>query len=253
MRIGILFPGQGAPVRATAPHLVQAAIVTASLSGLRALEQLGIEPAFAVGHSLGELSALHWAGAFDRRTVLELVEARGRAMSDEAVPAGAMASLVAPEPALRQLLAGRPLTVACDNSPTQRVVSGEPEPVEDCIAAARAAGVRAVRLRVGGAFHSPLMAVAAPAFEAALAAATIRPPRRPVVSTVTGDWLQGDEDLRELLLRQLTSPVRFRQAVERCRERADLLIEVGPGRTLSVLAGESTGLPTLPVEAGGSR
>ncbi|HSU81923.1 MAG TPA: SDR family NAD(P)-dependent oxidoreductase, partial [Thermoanaerobaculia bacterium] len=131
---------------------------------------------------------------------------------------------------------------------------GDEAAVEAVAGRARARGIEARRLRVSHAFHSPHMEPAAPRLAAELAAVPFRPPARPVASTVTGARLSPEADLPALLLAQLTAPVRFTEALATAGE-ADLWIEVGPGRALSELAGESLAAPTppiIPLDVGGS-
>jgi enediyne polyketide synthase len=277
-RIGFVFPGQGSaatldgaawrrrfssvhdlyarsdlPVdgdlRSTA--VAQPAIVTASMAALNLLHEFGIEAEIAVGHSLGELSALHWAEAFDGDTLLRIAAARGQAMSDLAGDAGAMASLAADQDEVEALLDGEPVAIAGLNARRQTVVSGPVAAVGAVIARARERGFAAMRLPVAHAFHSPMVAGAVPALAQALAQRPIGRLRRTVVSTVTGARLAADADLRELLLRQVTSPVRFAAAMVEAAAGIDLWIEVGPGRVLSGLVPELIPAPVLSTEAGG--
>jgi len=276
-RIGILFPGQGVPVYAdvgalgrlvpdaAAAHAtanlsadertipaerVQLAIVASCLSGLAAVRAARISPCLALGHSLGELVALHWSGALGLEELLKLARLRGEAMTRSPTAAGTMAMIECEAEAFAGLVEGRPLQLACENSPTQRVVSGEAAAVEECVDAARERGIRTIRLRVNGAFHSSLMAPAAERFRSALAAVKLGEPRRPAVSTVRGDWLAADADLRSLLLEQLTSPVRFLEAIRVAAPQVDVLIEAGPGKTLTGLTASCTETPCVALEAG---
>jgi acyl transferase domain-containing protein len=163
---------------------------------------------------------------------------------------GTMASVLGGAEAFRALVRDRPVALACENSPTQRVVSGEVGAVEECVEAARGRGMRATRLRVTGAFHSPLMEGAVRAFGRALAAARMRELSRPALSTITGGWLAPDVELPALLTAQLTSPVRFLDAARAATGHADLMIEAGPGRALTALAPQCSDLPCLAIEAG---
>ena len=236
-------------LRSTA--VAQPAIVTASMAALNLLHEFGIEAEIAVGHSLGELSALHWAEAFDGDTLLRIAAARGQAMSDLAGDAGAMASLAADQDEVEALLDGEPVAIAGLNARRQTVVSGPVGAIGAVIARARERGFAAMRLPVSHAFHSPMVAGAVPALAQALAQRPIGQLRRTVVSTVTGARLAADADLRELLLRQVTSPVRFAAAMVEAASGIDLWIEVGPGRVLSGLVPELIPAPVLATEAGG--
>ena len=276
-RLGFLFPGQGAPVPAAggalarrfaaaaevyaeldlssvedriATAVAQPAIAAATLAALRVLELLRIEAAVAVGHSLGELAALTWAGALDAAALMRVAAARGRAMAEVDAPPGAMASLAAAPEAVASFLAGGDLVVAAYNTPADTVVSGPAAAVERLLERARAAGLPASRLAVSHAFHAPAMAAAAPRLAAALAAEALRPPVRRVVSTVTGRPLPPEADLVRLLLDQLTHPVRFVAALAAAGP-VDLWIEVGPGRVTSGLAASCGAAPAVPLDAGG--
>lgn len=276
-RIGFLFPGQGAPVSKDAGYLasllpeaasvydsvaalqgeevpaelIQLSVVTASVAGLRALAELGIEAELGLGHSVGELTALHWAGALGQEAVLELARRRGEVMTEHASAQGAMANIEADEETFDRIVDAAEVTVACVNSPRHRVVSGATEAVDAVVERARAEdGAKVVRLRVVGAFHSPLMEESVPMFEQVLAEQEFDRPRKPVHSTVTGERIAAGADLSELLVRQMTEPVLFLEAVRGAVDGADLLLEVGPGRMLSGLVSEFSDVPALPLRVG---
>ncbi|MEO6196136.1 MAG: type I polyketide synthase, partial [Thermoanaerobaculia bacterium] len=287
-RIGFLFPGQGAPshldggllhrrfedlagfyedallvdihaagvedgiVDSVHTAVAQPAILAHSLAGLRLLDRLGLRAGVAVGHSLGEIAALHWGGALDAGSALRLAAERGKAMAAAASgnrAEGAMASLAA-DPATVEALLGPGAAIAAYNSPQRTVISGDQDAVEAASERARAAGIEVRRLRVSHAFHSPHMAAAGPRLAAELAAIPFRPLSRPVASTVLGSLLAPETDLPALLCGQLTSPVRFTAALA-AADRVDLWIEVGPGRALSELAGEVLAAPAIPLDVGG--
>ncbi len=278
-RIGWLFPGQGSPAhlgggilrrrfdtvrelyaRADLPlaadgvatEVAQPAIVTASIAALQVLERIGIAAEVAVGHSLGELTSLHWAGAFDEDALIAIAAARGRAMADLKSPTGAMASIRAGARDVELLLAGTRAVIAGLNAPRQTVISGEAQAVAAVVERARARGLTAVLLPVSHAFHSELVAAAAPALDTHLKRHVFRPLARAVCSTVTGGRLDAHEDLRILLVRQVTSPVRFTEALGVAAPGIDLWIEAGPGRVLSGLAAECADVPVIATDAGGA-
>ncbi len=265
-RIGFLFPGQGSGRgtsggalrrrfseadevyrRAALPssgdmvatHVAQPRIVTGSTAGLRVLGALGIEATVAVGHSLGELTALHWAGAMDDGALLRLAALRGRTMAEHA-SSGTMASLAATAQTVEALIADLPAVVAGYNGPNQTVVAGSVKTIDEVRARARDNNIDATPLAVSHAFHSPLVAEAAASFGELLRDESFGAVGRRVISSVTGEALTEGTDLRELLHRQITEPVLFAQAVALAAKDVDLLIEVGPGRTLSGLAAETT-------------
>ncbi|MEU8775844.1 type I polyketide synthase [Streptomyces sp. NPDC048606] len=273
-RVGFLFPGQGsgrgtgggalrrrfteaAEVydRAALPTdgdmvatgVAQPRIVTGSTAGLRVLDSLGIEADVAVGHSLGELSALHWAGALDAPTLLEVARVRGRTMAEHSA-SGTMASLAAAPDTATSLAEGLPVVVAGFNSPGQTVLAGPVDAIEAVAGRAEAAGVTCTRLAVSHAFHSPLVAPAADAFGEWLTGVPFGPVDRRIVSTVTGEDLLADSDLPKLLHRQITDPVLFAQAVKAAAADVDLFVEVGPGRVLSALTAAGVDVPALALD-----
>ncbi|WP_165224021.1 type I polyketide synthase [Aquisphaera insulae] len=276
-RIAFLFPGQGSPatldggawtrrfpaaaaryslamlpargdVRST--DLAQPAIVAASLVALGILRETGVEAEVAVGHSLGELVALHWAGSFDADAALRIATARGRAMADLPEGGGAMASIGAERVEVEALLNGEPVVIAGLNARRQTVVSGAEDAVNAVAEKARRRGFAATRLPVSHAFHSPMVASAVGPLARALAREPVGTLERTVISTVTGARLARDVDVRDLLVRQVTGPVRFLEAMDEAAPGVDLGIEVGPGRVLTGLAGELFPAPVVSVEAG---
>jgi enediyne polyketide synthase len=276
-RIGYLFPGQGSgadgdggALRRRFPEVrdfygsltlpqgsdhvatetAQPRIVAASLGGLRALALAGVAAEVAVGHSLGELTALYWAGACNQETLLRIALARGRIMREHAQPGGAMASLRAGGEEVQTLLDGHPVVLAGLNGPRQTVVSGPCEAIDQVVDLATRHGIPATRLSVSHAFHSPLVAPASGPLAEHLASELLRPLRRLVISTVTGRQLPVDADLRRLLRDQVTSPVRFAAALAEAAARADLLLEVGPGRVLGGLAREQASAPVISLDTG---
>ncbi|MEO9240444.1 MAG: type I polyketide synthase, partial [Jatrophihabitantaceae bacterium] len=275
-RIGFLFPGQGAGRRGdggairrrftevdelyrrqqlpTDGDLVNTAIaqpriVTSSVAGLRLLSRLGILATAAVGHSLGEITALHWAGALDEDGLLSIASSRGRIMAELNGANGAMASIVAPAEEVQPLLAGSPVVIAGYNSPKQTLISGPAEAVDEVCASAVAQGLNAMRIAVSHAFHSDLVAPAAGTLAEVLASKRFGPLTGRVLSTVTGQQLAADTDLPALLSEQVRAPVRFAEAVSQLAGEVDLLLEVGPGRVLRTLASDIAPLvPTVSVE-----
>ncbi|HST66001.1 MAG TPA: SDR family NAD(P)-dependent oxidoreductase, partial [Mycobacteriales bacterium] len=219
----------------TATEVAQPRIVAGSMATLDVLRSLGIDADAAVGHSLGELSALAWAGVLDAAAVQTLAKARGQVMANASEGGGAMAGLATTPERAKRLFGDDEVVIAGYNGPQQTVIAGNAEAVDRVCERAKAADVNATRVRVSHAFHSPLVAPAAEAFTAYLAETDFGRPERKVASTVTGDWLDPDADLGELLREQITLPVRFHEAAAKAVEGADLVVEVGPGRILSGL------------------
>ena len=164
---------------------------------------------------------------------------------------GAMVSLASGPSEIEGLLAGDPVVIAGYNSPRQTVVSGPPDAVDRVADRARAAGLAATRLRVGHAFHSPHMQPAAVALAEVLAREPLRPLRRSIASTVNGAILPSQVNLRSLLCRQVTAPVRFIEALA-AAGAVNLWIEVGPDRVLGRLLPEcNPDTPAVSTDAGG--
>ena len=228
--------------------VAQPRITRYSVAGLRVLSLLGIQAVAAAGHSLGELSALHWAGAMTEAELFALAAERGRVMMHASEGGGAMAGIGADPDVVETLIGGEPVVIAGYNGPGQTVIAGPAKAIERVREAAAAAGVKTAKIPVSHAFHSPAVAPAAAELDRYLAGRRFRPLARCVLSTMTGDVLPADTDLRQLLVRQVREPVRFSQAVNRMVPGVDLLIEVGPGRVLSGLAARiAPDTPVIPL------
>ena len=223
----------------TETEIQQPALVATSLACLRAVETLGLEPAFVVGHSVGEYSALAACGALSAREAVRLVRERGLATADAARQhPGAMAAILGlDDGAVEELCDGIAGVGPPNNtSPGPGVGAGAVVAIDRGRAAAAERGARrAVRLRISGAFHSPLVGAAGPRLRPALESADWAQPRVPFLSTVTAD-VESAERFTDLLVDQLTAPVRFTQAVARLvAEGVDTFVEIGPGQVLAGL------------------
>lgn len=274
-RIAFLFPGQAAPSHpdggawarrfadigglltripadgdAVATHIAQPAIAAAALAAMRVLERLGIKADVAAGHSLGEIAALAWAGALDEPRALELARHRGAVMAEHARAGGAMLRVAASLDDARQIAAERGATLACHNADTEIVLAGSRDAIAAIAAFCRARRIETTPLTVSHAFHSADMAPAVTPWRAALAAHKFTQPQRRMISTVTGAPLEASADIEHLLLRQLTAPVLFADALAVVATEADIVIEAGPGQGLTRLA-RLRGLPAWPVDAFG--
>jgi [acyl-carrier-protein] S-malonyltransferase len=171
------------------------------------------------------------------RDGLRLVALRGSLM--HRAKNGGMMAVGAPVEEAAEFATRYGLHLANDNSPSQVVLSGDADKVDEACANAKAAGLRATRLKVSGAFHSPAMAQAAPELEAALDAVELSEPRVTVYSGVTTEPF---DDVRARLLEGLTSPVRWREVVLALRNAgATRFLEVGPGRVLTGLVRKTLG------------
>jgi len=227
----------------------QPALMAVSLAVTRSLERefgVGIErAAFVAGHSLGEYSALAAAGAISLADTARLLKLRGQAMQ-RAVPVGegAMASLIGPKTdvALAETAAAAGAevgvcVVANDNNQGNVVISGDKAGVDAAIAKAKELGARAIPLNVSAPFHCPLMQPAADEMARALEGATILSPRAPLVANVVARPVHDPEEIRRLLVEQVTGRVRWRESMLWLAEQGvGRFVEAGAGKVLSGMA-----------------
>ena len=224
----------------------QPAVLAVSTAAFRVLSAArpDLAPSFLAGHSLGEYSAHVAAGTLDFADALRTVRQRGLFMQ-EAVPVGegAMAALMgmeAPEveQVCREASPEGEVVPANDNAPGQVVIAGKAAAVGRAVEVAKSRGCRkAVLLPVSAPFHSPLMAPARVRLEPVLRGLSFRDPRWPVVANVDARPVFTAEEARERLVRQVDSPVRWRETLEFLRaEGVDTVVEVGPGTVLSGLS-----------------
>jgi len=219
--------------------LQQPALVATSLAINEAIRAHGIHPDFVVGHSVGEFAALGAAESIGSADAIRLVTERGIAMAEAAEERpGSMAAILGLADEVVEGLCKRISNVwpANYNCPGQIVVSGEDDAVGECCSEAEREGARrAVRLRVSGAFHSPLVERAADKLRPAVERIHFADPRTAFMSTVTAK-LEDASHYRELLVSQLTAPVKFTQAArELVGKGVTVFVEVGPGNVLSGL------------------
>ena len=220
--------------RVTQPAIFIHSVVLARCSGLEA-------PAMAAGHSLGEFSALAAAGAMDFEDALRLVAVRASAMQKccEQVPGTMAAVIKLPTETVEEICAScAGLVIPANyNSEGQIVISGEAEAVAEACAKMKEAGAkRALPLAVSGAFHSPLMEPARVELAEAIDKTPFRVPVCPIYQNVTALPSTDPEVIKDNLLRQLTSPVRWTQTVlNMVADGADSFLEIGPGTVLQGL------------------
>ena len=220
----------------------QPALFVTSMAVLAALEAvLGKPtiPAATAGLSLGEYTALAAAGAFSFEDGLRLVRLRGQAMEEASrMSPGTMASVLGLElPLLEEICKQTGAEVANINCPGQLVISGAPEAVQTAAERSKEKGAKRVALlEVGGAFHSRLMQPAATRLKEGLDKIQIHPPRCKVLSNVTGGFYAGSDQIRTLLVEQLTHPVRWEGCVRTLTgSGVNLFLEVGSGTVLKGL------------------
>ena len=251
----ILF--NGPEERLTRTDITQPAIFTVSLMAMEAVKERGITYDYVAGHSLGEYSALCAAGAFSFEDGLATVRLRGQLMAQAGDKSpGSMAAILGLEAdkldaVLKEAAASGIVVAANYNSPSQIVISGSVAGVQAAAKLAEAADAKkVVMLAVSGAFHSPLMEFALPGLKEGLARIAISAPRAPLISNVEAKPVTDAETIRALLLRQLTSPVRWVESMQNAMGLdVKEALEVGPGKVLMGLArGISRDLKVTPVE-----
>ncbi len=219
----------------------QPAIFVVSMAVRAALEaeRPDLEWVAAAGLSSGEWAALAAAGAVDFETAVRILAERGRLMQEacEARPGGMVSVIGLDRSALERICAQTGAWIANLNSPEQTVLSAPAEALEAVEQAAAAAGARrALRLRVAGGFHSPLMASAADGFGAALAQVAFAAPRFPVYSNVTAAPHEEPASMPARMVEQIVAPVRWVETVRALRASGvDAFVECGPGRVLTGL------------------
>lgn len=234
----IMFNGTDEQLKQT--NVTQPAIFLHSVILAKALGA-DFQPDMVAGHSLGEFSALVAAGAMDFEDGLRLVAARANAMQKacEAVPSTMAAIIGLDDEIIEKTCAeiSEVVVPANYNCPGQLVISGSMEGIEKACAALKAAGAkRALPLKVGGAFHSPLMEPARVELAAAIEKTNIKSPICPVYQNVNAQPMTDPAQIKENLIAQLTAPVKWTQISKAMvADGADTFIEVGPGQVLQGL------------------
>jgi [acyl-carrier-protein] S-malonyltransferase len=224
--------------------------LTTSIAALRAAEGEGLpRPEFVAGHSLGEYSALVAAGALSLKDAVQVVRKRGRYMQ-EAVPvgAGAMAAVVGGDFEMIEAVCreaareGEICSPANINSPHQIVIAGSAAAVERALPMLKERGAkRAIALKVSAPFHCALMLPAQERLAADLDAVGFKDLSAPLVTNVDAAVISTGAEARAALVRQVSSPVRWRESIELlAREGVDTFVEVGPGKVLSGLVRHTT-------------
>ncbi len=217
--------------------ITQPAVLSMDTAMCRLLGEFGLEPDMVMGHSLGEYGALVAAGVLTFAEALEAAAARGREMSKVSFgDNGAMAAVMAPADFVIEELKAIPgyVVPANLNARGQVVIGGETAAVERAVDAFNKKGYQAQRLPVSHAFHTKIVAPAAEPLRKVLDGFDVRPPRLPLVGNVTADFYPSEPGaIKDLLCRQIASPVRWVEGVERLYAAgARAFVEVGPKRAL---------------------
>ncbi len=216
----------------------QAALVTTCLAMTKVVREAGLDPDITAGLSLGEYAAIAAAGGMEDLDAIRLVRKRGILMQNT-VPAGkgAMCAVMAMEAEkIEQVIKDiGGVTIANYNCPGQIVITGKKEAVETAARELKAAGAkRTIMLNVSGPFHSPMLVPAGDELFKELANVTMKPLNIPYVTNVTAKEVRDIKDTKELLRKQVSSPVRWMQSMENMiGQGVDTFVEIGPGRTLA--------------------
>lgn len=234
----VLYPSEAQAEKA-AQQLQQTAITQPALFVIEyALSKLwmawGVRPAAMIGHSIGEYVAATLAGVFSLEDALVLVATRGRLMQQ--LPSGAMLSVQLSESEILPLL-GKELALAASNSPSLCVVSGSYEAIDQLQQQLLAKDIGCRRLHTSHAFHSQMMEPMIEQFAESLRQLKLNPPQIPFVSNVSGTWITATEATDpNYWVRHLRQPVRFSAGIAELLKQPRILLEVGPGWTLSTFA-----------------
>ncbi|MBI4656969.1 MAG: acyltransferase domain-containing protein, partial [Elusimicrobia bacterium] len=219
-------------------QMTQPSVMTADMAMFRLLESFGIKPDMVIGHSLGEYAAAVAAGVFTLENGLKAVTSRAKEMSNVKVKdPGKMASIAWPfEKVERELKKIKGYVICANkNCPTQTVIAGEKEAVDEAVNLFNSLGAQAQEIAVSHAFHSAIIEPAIPPYRQFLERIPISPFRIPLLSNVTADFFPNDvKSIYDLLVRQMVSPVEFIKQLEKMyAEGVRIFIECGPKRVLS--------------------
>jgi enediyne polyketide synthase len=235
--------------------LAQSGTLAASLAGLRTLDLIGVTPVAAVGYSLGELAGLVWAGCLPAAEAARLAAQRGQVLRGYGDGPAAMARVAADAETARELGAPEGLHIAGYEGARSHLLAGSAASIRNLTRRAAAAGVAVEVLGIALALHSPAMAGCAAPLRSVLAGTRFAPPRRRLISTVTGRPVMPGDDLAELLASQLSRPVLFARAMALAAAQADLIVVAGPDDGLAGLAADCCAapvvtIPSVPVTGG---
>ncbi len=216
----------------------QIAMLATEVAILKVLEEKGVGADCAAGLSLGEYGALAAANVMELSELFWLIRCRGIYMQEAYPVGGAMTAVLGLEAGQIRTVCQETQGTVCianDNCPGQIVISGQAEAVQAASENLKAAGARkCIPLNVSGPFHSPLLSGAGKRLEAELEGIRMKDPSIPYLSNVEADYVTSGEPVKELLVRQVSSTVRWRETMERMlADGVDTFIEIGPGRTLT--------------------
>jgi [acyl-carrier-protein] S-malonyltransferase len=221
---------------------LQPAITAVNLACLAAIEKEGVTPVLSAGHSLGEYGAIKSAGVISAPDTFRLVYKRGELMHTESTKhSGAMHAILGltiaqVDELVKKVQNGGIVSVANHNTERQIVITGSPEAVEKASALAAEQGAKSIPLKVSGAWHSELIKGAEEEFKAFLELIEFLKPESAVVFNVSADYCADPEEIKDLLAKQLCSPVKWYDSMcKMIEEQVEVFAEVGPGKVLTGL------------------
>jgi [acyl-carrier-protein] S-malonyltransferase len=236
--VELCLQGSSGPADLTSTRWAQPAVLTCGVAAFRYLSERGRSFDAVAGHSVGEYAALVAADALDLTDALRLVAERAEATDEagRATPGGMAAVMRVERDVVEAICAQHGVALAADNGPGQLVISGPHGPLEDAVAACKEAGASCRQLDVAAAFHSPVMAPAAARLARAFSDVRLVTPRIAYWSSAIAQRVSKPDEIRRLLLEQLTSPVRWRETVTSLAQRVgSAFCDLGPGRVLAGL------------------
>lgn len=236
--VKLCLEGSSGPADLGSTRWAQPAVLTCGVAAFRVLQERGKEFDAVAGHSVGEYAALVSADALDLTDALRLVAERAEATDEagRATPGGMAAVMLIERDAVEAICAQYGVALAADNGPGQLVISGPTDALERAVAACAEAGGKCRQLDVAAAFHSPVMAPAALRLATAFSDVRLVTPRIAFWSSATAQPVTKPEEIKRLLLEQLTSPVRWRETVNALAQRVgSVFCDLGPGRVLAGL------------------
>ena len=228
-------------------YITQPALFTIEYALAKLWMSWGVVPKALIGHSIGEFVAACLAGVFTFVEAVRLVAARGRLMQQ--MEPGSMLTVPLPEEELRKLLAGRDLSVAAVNGPANCVVSGPTNAIDEFEWELSNRVVACRRLETSHAFHSAMMEPAVAPFTEDVRSVALKPPKIPLISNVTGQWIKDEVTDPSYWGRHLRETVRFSQGASVLLRDVHAFLEIGPGQTLSTLIRRQTGYSTQTIVA----
>lgn len=219
-------------------EFTQIALLTTEVAILKEVMNIGIKPEVCAGLSLGEYAAIAAAGAMEMNDLFEIIKLRGKAMQDAYPSGGAMMAVLGLDAETVAKVCAETdgiVSIANDNCPGQIVISGEENAVNAAGAKLSEAGAkRCIALNVSGPFHSSLLSKASEQLQAALAGKEIKDIEVPYICNTEARLVTDKNDVKDLLVRQVASGVRFRESILLMKEMGvDTFVEIGPGKTVA--------------------